>query len=785
MTAVGVETARAHRSRSTERWFTLACIAAGLLSAGFLILLHVSRPGDRVAVFVDNTGSFATALLAAAGCGAAAWRHRGRLRAAWLLLALGALCWAIGEGIWGWLAIVQGNRDPFPSLADAAHLAAVPPFAAGILLLRPASESMRTRLRSIADGVIIAVSLLTISWVTVLGAVWAAGGVSPLTLGLSIAYPTSDVLLLTMLVFLAMGVPGGGRVSVRLLIAGVALLALADSAFAYLSTANIYSPSNLIDAGYWMGYLLIALAGLRAAINPIPARRGAVPHGRITLMLPYAPATVALGVALWAEVNNGLDEFLFICLAVLIGAVLLRQFLALSDNLLLVRDLANREHELRHQADHDALTGLANRGYLQRAIDVRLAAKNRNPCALLFIDVDDLKPINDLHGHAGGDAVLGAVAARLCESVRGGDLVARIGGDEFMILLPDLTTAAKAMEVAERIVVSMATPLAIVGGQTIEVSVSIGIATADGDSELLGEELIRRADTAMYAAKAACKGIAVEWSARLDSAPNHSESWKSDLERAAAEHQFVVHYQPIVETASQRIVSVEALLRWQHPRDGLLLPARFLDDLETSGLIVQVGEWVLNTACHQIRILSEQLGIRLGVHVNLSARQLARPDCPHVVRRALEASHLPAHQLVVELTETSLVESHRAAAARLQAIKRLGCRVALDDFGTGYSSIAHLREFPIDVIKVDRSFITDLTLDAAKPSLAAVLIDLAASIDKQVIAEGVETEEQIRALLALHCALYQGFYFSPAVDLGRLTAMLLAVPDARLGARVA
>ena len=276
----------------------------------------------------------------------------------------------------------------------------------------------------------------------------------------------------------------------------------------------------------------------------------------------------------------------------------------------------------------------------------------------------------------------------------------------------------------------------------------------------------------MYAAKAAYKGVAVAWEHRLDSTDEKAAAWTSDLERAVAEQQFVLVYQPVVESVSQRIVAVEALLRWQHPRYGLLAPDRFIDDLETTGLIVQVGEWVLRTACTQTRTWSDELGVALDIHVNVSGRQLSRTDFPHVVRRALEASLLNGNRLVLELTETSLVESNRAAGVRLRAVKRLGCRVALDDFGTGYSSLAHLKDFPIDMLKVDRSFISELSLDAVKPSLAGVLINLGASIGATVVAEGVETEEQLRALTAMHCPLYQGFYFSRPVDPERLGSML-------------
>jgi diguanylate cyclase len=776
MTAPVCETVRSPHPPASRPWFAYACVAAALISAGFLVFMLRTKGGDSLGATVDDTGSLATALVAAAACAAAAARNRGHLRCAWALLSLGSFSWALGEGIWSWMAVVQGNATPFPSPADAAYLGGVPILAAGILLLRPTSESIRIRLRSIVDGVIVAAGLLTVSWITVLGSVWSAGGDSPLTLGLSVAYPAGDVLLLSMLVLLAMRMPSGGRLPVVLLIAGIGVQAFSDSGFAYLSETNAYGATNLIDVGYWVGYLLMALAGLRAALKPVPAQHGTTSTGRLALMLPYVPTAAAFGLALWAELDHGLDPFLFTCLAVLVSAVLLRQFLALSDNLRLVRSLARGERQLRHQADHDSMTGLASRAFLRREIDLLRATGIRRSCGLLFIDVDDLKPINDLYGHAGGDMVLRAVATRLSQAVRADDIAARVGGDEFAILLLDVRDAARAGEVADRIIASMASPLQILGDRTVEVSVSIGIATVDRDASVGTEELISRADMAMYAAKAACKGIAVEWSAKLGSSSERVGAWSSELERAVVEHQFVVYYQPIVEAASQRIVAVEALVRWQHPREGLLFPDRFIADLEASDLIVPVGEWVLKTACQQVSAWTEHVGIALDVHVNVSARQLARPDFPHVVRRALESSHLAAHNLVIELTETSLVESHRAAAARLRAIKRLGCRIALDDFGTGYSSLTHLHELPIDVIKVDRSFIRDLSLDAAKPSLAAVLINLGLSMNMQVIAEGVETEEQERALIGLHGTMYQGFYFSPAVQAERLTAMLVAEP---------
>ena len=756
----------------SSRWFVPAAVASVVVTAAFLVLMLRTAPGDAFATDVDDVGNLVLALAASAGCGAAALRHRGHLRWAWWLISLGALSWAAGEGIWSWLSIIDREAVPFPSVADAFYLGGVPIAAAGILLLRPASDSIRSRLRTILDGVLIAVSLLAVSWVTVLGAVWTAGGTTAFSLALSLAYPAGDVLLLSMLVMLAMKVPPGGRSTVVLLVVGVGVTAISDSGFAYLSAATTYSGTNVIDVGYWAGYLLIGLAGLSAAINPIRPRATAPSRSRLPLVLPYFPILAALVLALIAEYEHRLDPFLLSCVTIIVAAVLLRQFLALSDNLELVRSLATREDELRHQADHDALTGLANRGCLLRMLAAQLGTDSPAELALLFIDVDDLKFINDEYGHAGGDSVLRAVAGVLADSVRKGDLAARLGGDEFAVLLTNVYNERQASDVAKRILNEMATPLAELNGNQVDVSASIGIATSNRSEPVTAEELLRRADLAMYAAKAAYKGVAVAWEHRLESTGETAAAWTSDLERAVAEGQFLLHYQPVVELVSQRIVAAEALLRWQHPRYGLLCPDRFMDDLESTGLIVQVGEWVLRNACTQARAWSETVGIDLDIHVNVSARQLSRTDFPHIVRRALEASQLNGNRLVLELTETSLVESNRAAGVRLRAVKRLGCRVALDDFGTGYSSLAHLHDFPIDMLKIDRSFIIELSLDGVMPSLAGVLINLGASMGTTVVAEGVETEEQLLTLRSMRCPLYQGYYFSRPVDPDRLEGLL-------------
>ncbi len=567
------------------------------------------------------------------------------------------------------------------------------------------------------------------------------------------------------------------RLPLLLLAAGLGATTLADSAFAGLmATRTEGLPAHVVAVGRLGGYLLVALAALRATQWPLPRPGRRVPS-RLGLALPYLPMAVATVIELAAQVSSRrLGPFLVVSLLLLILLVGVRQYLALSDNLRLMRDLREREQALEYQAYHDALTGLPNRALLRHRVDG--AARNRrhhdDPLfAVMFVDLDDFKNVNDRFGHEAGDRLLVAIAERLRACVRPEDTVARLGGDEFAVLLEDLGGAADALAVAGRIVDAIDDPVDL-GAWTVGVGGTVGVALARrGEAD--GEELLRRADIAMYRAKERGKGRVGFYEPAMDDLQSRRLERRAELARALEDGQFTLHYQPIVELDGGRMVAVEALLRWNHPRDGLLLPDAFLAELEETDLMLPVGSWALGTACAEIAVLRAETGVDLAVSVNMSGHELVAGDVAGSARAALAVTGLPPPALIIELTEQGSALDGEAIAGRLRALKRLGIRLALDDFGTGCSSFAQLRGLPVDLLKVDRSFVGDLGADGHATRLAEALIGIGARLGIPVVAEGVETAVQRAALARLGCPLAQGDGYTPALPLGELRELLTTV----------
>jgi diguanylate cyclase (GGDEF)-like protein len=436
----------------------------------------------------------------------------------------------------------------------------------------------------------------------------------------------------------------------------------------------------------------------------------------------------------------------------------------------MARELQRSHAELRHQALHDHLTGLANRALLDDRVThaLSLARRRGESVALLLVDLDDFKRVNDSLGHAVGDQVLVAVAERLSACVRQSDTLARLGGDELAVLVEDVTDPSQPMELAERLHEHLRAPL-VGGGHTVHLTASIGVAVSDVDAE----GLLRGADLAMYRAKHAGKGQTRRFEPSMLDETVSRVRMESDLRRAVEEHQFVLHYQPIVELDSGRIVGVEALLRWQHPDGTLVPPTSFVPLAEATGLITTIGSWVLGTACAQVREWSAAPGAgpRLRLAVNLSSVQLQDPGLLRRVDTALAESGLDPGQLTLEITESVAMSDADASRATLSNLKGLGIRLSVDDFGTGYSSLGRLRQFPLDQLKIDRSFVDRVHLDDDARSLVRAILAMAESLHLETVAEGVEELEQRETLLVLGCRTAQGFYFArplPADEIGRL-----------------
>jgi diguanylate cyclase (GGDEF)-like protein/PAS domain S-box-containing protein len=427
-----------------------------------------------------------------------------------------------------------------------------------------------------------------------------------------------------------------------------------------------------------------------------------------------------------------------------------------------IRDVTERkkfEALLAFRALHDPLTGLANRQLiLDRAQQMLVRARRSGiPVAALFIDLDNFKDSNDSLGHGAGDKLLQMVAGRLLGILRSGDTVGRLGGDEFVILAEGVSFARGPEMIAERVheVLKPAFHLPGVDNMSITVSASIGIAVGDRPS---AEDLLRDADIALYRAKGAGRDQSVLFEHSMQSAAKERLTLKSDLESALQARQFSLLYHPIFDLEGIDIQGVEALLRWEHPTRGTITPDVFIPILEERGLIIDVGRWVLDESCRQAAAWREQ-GHRTSISVNVSMRQLESDQLIEDVRAALNSSGLEPSMLVLEVTESTLMRDSVATVARLKRLKQLGVKLAIDDFGTGYSSLAYLRQFPVDVLKIDRSFVADMSRSPDAAALIHTLIELGRTLGLQTLAEGVETREQLEGLRAEGCNQGQGFLF--------------------------
>ncbi len=437
---------------------------------------------------------------------------------------------------------------------------------------------------------------------------------------------------------------------------------------------------------------------------------------------------------------------------------------AIGGRLLNLRDMTDRkgmEEQLKRMALHDPLTLLANRSLFRDRVEHAVAVSKRNGrgIAVIFVDLDNFKRINDTHGHAIGDRVLHRSAQRLVKATRNGDTVARLGGDEFAVLLENLTSRDPVMQIAARIVDALQEPLDLAVAD-MRVAASVGIAFSNAEDGV--EELMRDADIAMYAAKSAGKGRYVVYEASMQHAASERREMEAELDRALREAQFLLHYQPIVDLRSGYLLGVEALIRWKHPKRGMLSPAEFVPTAEETGQIVPLGRWVLAQACREVKVWQARLpeGRQVRVGVNVSSVQLSKSDICADVARALAISQIDPGCLVIELTESVLMQNSESVLATLTGLKKLGVRIAIDDFGTGYSSLSYLHRFPIDILKIDRSFVERLGGVDGGEDFARAIITLGGTLDLEIVAEGVEFEHQQRGLIELGCVAGQGYYYA-------------------------
>jgi len=753
--------------------YRLAVAVAAVFAVGFAAELVGHFGGHASVVRADDLGTLSAATAASCACAVAAWRGDRRDRRGWLLLAVGLACWAFGEGAWAVYELGSGSV-PFPSVADAGYLIAIPFIAAGLLAF-PSSGRMVARTRAFLDGLIVASALLVLSWITVLGGVYRAGTGSGWDQAITLAYPVGDVVTATMvLTVLARRRRWGGPLA--LVGVALAIMAISDSLYAWLSQSNAYADGNLLDIGYVVAYLLMALAALRPepTTPPEPDRRRNAPAAATTpltaVVIPYALVAAATAAAIGAVIAGRRNDLTLVAAGwVLTVLVLLRQFATVLDNrrlnadlLTKVTELASRERDLERLAFHDPLTTLPNRSLFLH--DVRQATRQRHdrpsPLAVMFVDIDDFKTVNDSLGHEAGDHLLVQVADRISRCVREDDTAARLGGDEFGILLHRPNAAENPTAVASRILEAMRPPFHL-RGRDITIRASIGITHSRTGRED-ASELLRQADTAMYVAKNRGKGCYELFENHMSDDVQRRLELQRSLALALSTDQLELHFQPIVDLDTGTVTGAEALARWTHPELGPIPPAEFIALAEQSGLIHDLGRWALLRACEEATRWQSRAGQQLVVGVNLSAIQLHDSGIVDAVAEALHVTGLGPEQLVLEITESVLLRHTERTINRLRSFRAIGVRIAIDDFGTGYSSLSYLPRLPVDIIKIDQSFVRGIEQTSGHALLRGI-IELAHSLGLRTIAEGVESERQAVLLRDAGCSAAQGFWLNPPV----------------------
>jgi len=683
--------------------------------------------------------------------------HRPQRPRMWYWFAAGQITWVIGDVIFEYYQYVL-HVEPYPSLADVFYLVAYPMLVVGLLLLvrgRPGGD-----LAGLVDAAIVGTGLGLAFWVFVMHPIAADSTASSLERIIGVAYPAADALLLAMLARLFTSADRRTP-STRLLGLAAMLLLIADVGYSMFSLySGIATDPGLLNAGWLLSYVAWGAAALHPSMRLPGSAAGPSGNSRVgrSRLAVLAASSLVAPVLLFVP---GIADDLANRLAIGAGAVLLF--------LLVVARMSGFVSQVQRQADQladlamaDDLTGLANRRRFEQGLRAALAA-GRPQVALL--DLNDFKGINDRLGHLIGDRLLTVLAQRLALALRGEALVARMGGDEFAVMLPDATTA-EADAVVGRLAAALSQPIHA-GDHELLVGASIGIADGEGTDDPF--EVLRRADVAMYVAKGR-GGRHHRYTSDLDEQADEQARIGAELRTALDTGQFRMVYQPIVELPHGRIRAVEALVRWDHPERGLVMPDLFIPTAEHNGLIVELGAWILRTACAQAARWQAEWGELAPdkISVNVSARQLAQPGFARLVAAALAESGLPVSRLTIEVTETAVFGGGQTVQA-VKDLHELGVRIALDDFGTGHSSLGLLQTVPVDVLKVDKSFVDNITMAGRHAVIATALIRVSEGLGLVAVAEGVETAEQAAELYRLGYQLAQGYHFGrpvPAPDFG-------------------
>jgi len=691
------------------------------------------------------------------------------------VLAFGVAGWSLGVAMWTYYNLDRQMTDiSVLSPADAAFLL-LPIAGCVAMVLFPADLAGHSRIRLVLDGVIVEGSLFLIAWVLVLQNLFDSHSGNSGALGLSLASSVIDVVALTVALMVLTRAKTGERAPLTLIAVGVALMAVSDTTFLGLLVHHAYGFTNLVVVGWAGAMVALAIAGLVSLRIPPVVADPAVPlMSPVSLWLPYVPVVVATPILTATYLPKVTSGPVAAVAMVVVAAVLGRQFMVVATNRRLL-------HQVADQALRDPLTGLANRTLFADRLThaVQLRVHDRRPLAVISVDLDDFKLVNDSLGHPAGDVVLSTVAERLLACVRPGDTVARLGGDEFAVLVEGDVDHVHA--IAYRIIEAFEQPF-VVDGDELMIRPSAGIAVASRDDpDVSADTLLKHADVAMYSAKRAGGdtvhtfssgmrlidpaglGLPVDPLSGVPSTGAAAVRLLVELREAIDQNRLTVMYQPKFDLRTAAIVGVEALLRWPHPRRGMLSPDQFLPLIRQHGLMRAVTDLVLAQALDGAAQWHAR-GVHVPVAVNLFAPSLGDLTLPTKIRRVLAERGLPADALILEITEDLLLEDIGRARKVLETLRTPGIRIALDDFGTGYSALSYLRDLPIDEVKLDREFVAPVLSDPRAAAIVRAVIELAHALEVTTVAEGVENAETAWKLREYGCEIGQGFYYSPPLD---------------------
>lgn len=775
----------------SSKYFLLGFLAAMIFLGFSLTVILLLKDAQSKVNFMDAISpvvDFAAAILLFAAAKKSATRSK-RLALAWGIIATALLSYSLGDAIWAMLEVGL-KAQPFPSIADAFYLAYYPLFLAGVFLMQEKTITPGTWINKTLEFGILILSSILVYWNFLLGPIIKSNiGLPRLDQIILFAYPVGDLVLLIALIIIIYNYSKDmDRHSAIFLGASILAMIITDSIYSFQSLLGTYNSGGILDLGWIASALMAGLSGLSVMVvfqsaggsstfSPFKIIKHTLQP--ITQILPYVWLMVAFGLLVVGGITPLPMSFMALSMSVggIIILVLIRQINVLNENRILNTHLHNANQELQDEIIerkkieeqlsydnlHDALTGLANRilflDRLGQAIEYSKRS-TEHQYAVLFLDLDQFKVVNDSLGHLLGDQLLMMVAQRLKESLRSSDTIARFGGDEFEILVKISPSKESSEKVSRKIHQLLQSPF-MVEGNELFVSASMGIVLNLCEYNH-AEDLLQDADIAMYRAKALGGGRSVVFNIEMRHQAYTRLEIEKELRNALENNEFRLYYQPIMALKANHLMGFEALIRWYHPTKGIVLPNEFLQIAEESGLILPMAEWVLHTACSQMKEWQEEYPLlrNASMSVNISSRQLSSISFCDRVMNALQKSGLAAKYLILEITEGVLIKNFSIANEIFNQLRNQGIQLQIDDFGTGYSALGYLHRFPINAIKIDKTFIREMDINHRGLELVRAIVSMAKELGIDAIAEGIETDQQLDELLNMYCGFGQGYLLS-------------------------